>query len=595
MPAPDPDRLLHDALAAARRATPQPGRRPPIEAVAEAALRRGHLGLAREVLLELDEPAGRAWLHAELAARLLTQGDPAGAARHLAAGQDAFDLPGRWRPRGPLWMSPESALARFAWLWAWAGERARATALAESLVVGRAARATAWTAVVDRVMADPDADPAEVDAAWLQARAAVLALREPVEGLRAREALAWVACRRGDAVRAASLAHLGGDHLNDAPLQRALLGEAIANVLAEAGRRDAAARTWRRALRALLAAPPLGWSAAEIVCRIARQQLEHLGPDPAAETLALAVTRAAAEPLSPDPDLRFAWRLLYETGLAEPALAEPLRDHLRVQARVPPGWCYVLGLLELSTGHVQRARWAAEALDRGFEVNPADAESGWLAALLWLRTGAVREGLASTHAVLSSVEPGRVAAIPGRPGGPVALDAALGEALLAAGVPDESVALARTADEPAVRAELLSRAAEHHHNEGAAEPARRLALEAAVAFAALPPQLATTVWRDIAARLVPLLEDLGERAEAGRLLDQAVQRADATPGDLALLALTDLARELDRAGSPGADRPRAALGARVATCRDPAARAALLLQWLDVIAPVGEPGHPSAS
>jgi tetratricopeptide (TPR) repeat protein len=592
MPAPDPDRLLRDALAAARRAAPEPGRRPPIEAVAEAALRRGHLDLAREVLLELVEPAGRAWLHAELAARLLADNDPTGAARHLAAGQDALDLPGRWRPRGPLWMSPESAVARFAWLWAWAGDRARATALAESLVVGRSARAAAWTAVVDRVMANPEADPAEVDAAWIEARDAVLALREPVEGLRAREALAWVACRRGDAVRAASLAHLGGDHLIDAPLQRALLGEAIANVLADAGRPDAAARTWRRALRALLGAPPLGWSAAEIVCRIARQQLEHLGPDPAAETMAVAVTRAAAEPLSPDPELRFAWRLLFETGLAEPALAVPLRDHLRSQVRVPPGWCYVLGLFELATGHVQRARWAAEALDRGFEVNPADAESGWLAALLWLHTGARREGLASTQAVLAAVEPGRVAAIPGRPGGPVALDGALGEALLAAGLPEEALALARTADEPAVRADLLSLAAEHAHHEGAADAARRLSREAAVAFGALRPHLATSVWRDIAARLVPLLEDLGEPAEAGRVLEQAVRRADAAPGDLALLALTDLARELDRAGSPGADRPRAALAARVATCSNPAARAALLLQWLDVAAPAGDLGHP---
>jgi tetratricopeptide (TPR) repeat protein len=583
MAAPDPSRLLRDAHAAARRVPAEPGARPLVERVAAAAVARGRLDVAREILLDLEEPGGKAWLHAELAAALLSSGEPEAAARHLGESIALLEDPGRWRPRGAGWIGPDAARARLARLYARLGDRGAAIALAESLPRGRVACAEAWVAVADRAVNEGEDSILED---WERARGAVLAIGDVEEGRRAREALARVACRRGDAVRAASLAHADLQAALAEPIPRALLAERIGLALAESGRPEAAGRTWARAVHSLLEGPGSGYAGTELVCRIALHQLEVLGPEAACATLARAVACAAAEPLAPEPDLRYGWRLLYQVALDHPALAGPLRDLLRSQARVPPGWCYVLGLLEAATGHPQRARWAAEALDRGHEVNPEDGESAWLAALLWLHIGELATGVSRAQQALSFVAAGHVAVVPGRRGAPARLERLFGEALLAAGLKDEAVTLARTTQDPLMRAELLARAAELHSLEGGRPVALALCREAAAALSELPPGQPAQTWMRAAAAIVGMMEHLGAPEAASPVLDRAVDAASAAPGALALAALTELAGCLDRMRSPGADRPRQALGQRIAQTPDPEDRALLLLEWLDAEHPV---------
>ena len=577
----DPNRLLRDAFAAARRAPPSgSGGRPALERVAQAALDRGVVDLVGEVLLELEEPAGRAWLHAELAARLLQRKEVEGVRRHLDTARDLLDAPGRWRPRGPAWMGPDAARARLASLYARLGDLQTAEEMADALPLGQPPRALAWRSLVEQAFHAGVADPLSL---WRSAREAALTIVEPTENLRARVALAGVACRRGDAVRASSLAHTPeGDALQE-PLQRAALGEQIGLILAEGGRPDAAARTWHRALRHLLGGDTLSLPEARVLCRIARHQLAWVGPDTAVEVLREAILLLRDEPLPPDPDLGFAWQLFYETGLQEPTLAEPLRDWLRVQARVPPGWCFVLGLLERATGHVQRARWAADALDRGHAANPTDGESGWLAAVLWLILGETDRGLVSAQRVLESVPPGRTVHIPGSRMGPMALEQVLAETLLSVGQGAAASSLARASEDAVLRGRLLGRAAVLALSEGAAAEALALGSEAATSL--VDAGAPASAWVPEAAGLVALLEELGNHEAASQLLDVAVAAAADAPGELSVTSLCGLARTLEQVGSPGAARPRQALAARVAQAAAPGPRCDLLLQWLDLAHP----------
>lgn len=580
MDAADPRRLLQDALTAARRADEDPSRRPVLERVAQAALARGEAEVAREVLLELTEPSAQAWLHAELGAAMLSAGDPDGARRHLDSARAGLDRPGRWRPRGPAWMGPEAARARLAALYVRLGDRAAALALAESLPSGRRARAHAWLALVEPAF---DAGGALLEDAWRAAREAALAVSDSVDGLACRVALAEVACRCGDAVRAASLAHSDSLGAFSEPLRRGALGLAVGRVLAEAGRGDAAARLWRRALHPLLDRDGLGSREAEQVVQIALLQLEHLGPAEAVETLERAVTRAAAAPLSPSPDLRFAWRRLYTVSLDEPLLAAPLRDWLRVQARVPPGWCYVLGLLERETGHLQRARWAAEALERGQEANPEEVESGLLAALLWLRLGETERGIRAASTVLSAADEAWSRVVPGRDREPAGAPTLLAEALLQAGQRDAGAAVARTVVAAPVRCALLRQAAQDALSEGGAAEARALALEAAQALEMAASEGALDAQE--AAGVLGILEETSAWAEAGSTLGVVVDAAAQAPGSLAVTSLCALASALETQGSPGAARPRARLADAVAGTSDPEERAHLLLDWLDLAWP----------
>ena len=473
-------------------------------------------------------------------------------------------------------MGPESARARVAELCVRLGDRQTALGIAGALPLGRKARAQAWRALVEPSFAH---DGSQLESDWAAAREAALAVADPVDGLAARVALAEAACRGGSAVRAASLAHSDALGAFSDPLLRARLGQAVGQVLAEAGRPDAAARLWRRALAPLLERDGLGSREAHVVGEVARLQLEHLGAAEAVETVERAVTRAGSAPLSPAPDLRFAWRQLYTLSLAEPLLAAPLRDWLRVQSRVPPGWCYVLGLLELETGHLQRAQWAAEALDRGQELNPSEIESGLLAALLWLRLGAVDNGLAAAAAVMQAEADGESRSVPGRPGPPASPPALLAEALLRAGQRAAGAAVARSVPTAGERARLLCAAGEEAWGEASTEEAAALAAEAALAVEDATRE--ASVPASQAAAVLSLLEETGQDALAATTLDALLVHAEDAPGELSVASLCALTQALEARGVSGVARARTTLFERISRTKDPEDRARQLLDWLD--------------
>lgn len=580
MEQPDPRRLIEDALFAASEAETDPSRRSVEERAAEAALARGLVDMAREVLLALEDAGARAWLHAELGSVVLSSGDMEAARRHIEAARKGLDQQGRWVPRGSRWMGPESARARLAALCVRLGDRQTALGLAGSLPLGRRARARAWHALVETSF---EAEGPQLEGDWASAREAALAVADPVDGLAARVALAEAACRGGSAVRAASLAHSDALGAFSDPLRRARLGLSVGRVLAEAGRPDAAARLWRRALDPLLEQDGLGSRAAAVVAEVALLQLEHLGPAEAVETVERAVTRAGAAPLSPAPDLRFAWRQLYSLALAEPLLAAPLRDWLRVQARVPPGWCYVLGLLELETGHLQRAQWAAEALDRGQELNPSEIESGLLAALLWLRLGAVDKGVASAAAVMEADMEGWSRAVPGRTLAPASPPTLLAEALFRAGQRSAGAAVARSVPAAGDRVRLLRTAAEEAWAEGSAEEAAALSAEAALAIEAASS--AGGISAGEASSVLILLEQTGQDEIARSTVDALLAQAEDAPGELAVATLCALTQALEGCGSAAAERVRRTLSEQISRTADPEARAHQLLDWLDLAWP----------
>ena len=169
--------------------------------------------------------------------------------------------------------------------------------------------------------------------------------------------------------------------------------------------------------------------------------------------MARAVEAVAHTPLSPDPVL-WSWRRLARTALSCPA-SPPLRDHLRHQPVVPPGWCYALGLMELSTGNPARARGAAKALEASHAAWPEDTESLWLASLLRCRLGDRERAIDDISRLLGHVDAGTPVWLAGDESGPQPLEQHLVRALLDLGDPDSAAELARATTAPLLRARLL--------------------------------------------------------------------------------------------------------------------------------------------
>jgi hypothetical protein len=578
MPLPSTAALLHQALDLAHAAADPQAREAAVVEVAALAARQGSRDQAAEALVDVQDAAGRLWVHGLLAGHAQRTGEPATAHHHLREALAALEEAPRWRPRPDGWISLDDARARLAGIAAALGAGELLDAIAAPLCPGRPAWAAATRARFSLAAA---ADGGGRSAAWAEALTAARRLPDPVDARRALVELAAVAVQHGYAARAVRLVRTAAD--DDpvgGPVHRAELAEAVAGVLAQADHLPEAATVWGRAadLAADPAIPPdiATW----LLCSIAEAQLDALGPMIAEHTMARAVAAVAHTPLSPDPTLRFPWRRLARTALSCPALAAPLRDHLRTQPVVPPGWCYALGLMELATGNPARARGAAQALEASHAAWPEDTESLWLGALLRCRVGDRDRAISDIAQLLGLVEAGTPAWIAGDESGPQPLEHHLVRALLDLGDVESAAELARSVTTPALRARLLREAGAVCVLGGDRAAGATLAREALQAReeASTGDGPSSPLDADLPP-LIRLLADTGEAPTALSALQRALQRGRPTPDALALPVLSALAGSLGR-HPPLAEAVQAAFAQRLEAQEAPADAAALLCAWI---------------
>ncbi len=575
MARPSPDALLAQALDAAHAIDEPDARDAAVAEAAALAARAGVLDMAAEALLDLDDRAARAWIHGELAVQLAATHVAPEARHHLDAAAALLDTRPRWRPRGPGWHSAEDARARLAEAAAELEDDARLQAQLAALPPGRRATADARRAAFSRA-AETDTDRA---AAWADAVDAARALPDPVDARRALVSLAAIAVQHGDGARVVRLVRATDDAPIGGPVHRAELAEAVAGVLARGDLLPEAATVWGRAADLALAPTLPPDIATALLCTIAESQLAALGPMIAEHTMSRAIARVSQGPLSPDPTLRFPWRRLARAALATPALAGPLRDHLRKQPVVPPGWCYVLGLLELATGSRGRARGAADALEASHRMWAEDVESLWLAAILRCRLGEADAARDDLRALVAVLAPGTIVELPGTERGPQPIERHLVRALLDLGDLGTAVELARTVADGGLRARLLREAGVLLRLEGDREAALGLGREALAAREeALATGRAASALDEELAPLVRLLHDSGDAPAALHLLRSALEAGRATPDALALPILAQLDRQLG-AAEPLADTIADAVRRRIDATTEAGERAALLLAW----------------
>lgn len=577
MDLPTPDALLHHALDLAHAVGDPTVREDTVTEVAAMAAHRGARDLAVDALVDLPAAAARLRVHGLLAEHALRDGDPERSTQHLDRAIEALAEEPRWRPGTDGWVSLDDARTRLLTVATALGSLDRVDTIAAPLVSGRPAFAAAARA---RFELSVDNSDAERGVAWAEARAAARRLADPVDARRALVALASVAVAGGEAARAVRLVRADAENEDASPVHQAELAEAIAGVLAGADHLPEAATVWSRATDlATDPAVPLD-VATWLLCSTAESQLDALGPLIAEHTMARAVANVADTPLSPDPVLRFPWRRLARTALSCPALAAPLRDHLRGQPVVPPGWCYALGLMELATGNPARARGAAKALESSHAAWPEDTESLWLAALLRCRLGDRERAIDDISTLLGQVHAGRPVWLAGDESGPQPLEQHLVRALLDLGDPDSAAELARATTAPGLRARLLREVGAvcvlgGERDVGAALAAEALQARDEARSADTPP---TPLDADLPP-LIRLLADSGEGPLALDTLRRALQEGMDTPDMLALPVLSVLARTL-RPHPPLAEAVHVAFAQRLEAVAEPAAAARLLCAWL---------------
>ncbi|MEC7949578.1 MAG: hypothetical protein VX265_18570, partial [Myxococcota bacterium] len=317
-----------------------------------------------------------------------------------------------------------------------------------------------------------------------------------------------------------------------------------------------------------------------LMCSIATAQLDSLGPLVAEHTMARAVGAVADTPLSPDPVLRFPWRRLARTALARPALAGPLRDHLRAQPVVPPGWCYALGLMEFATGSPARARGAAKALEASHAAWPEDTESLWLGALLRCRIGDRERAISDIGRLMGRIEPGTPAWLAGDDEGPRPLEHHLVRGLLELDDVDSAAELARGVTTPALRARLLQETGSVAVHGGDRTLAALLAQESLLAREEAATEASPSAPLDTdLPPLIRLLIDSGEAPTALQALQRALRRGEATPDSLALPLLASLSHELAH-DAPLTEAVHGAFRTRLDRIEEPAAAARLLCSWI---------------
>lgn len=567
--------LLTEALDLAWTVEPPELRAELLEAVGAAALGSGALDLAREVLLDLDDPLGCAWLHALMADTAARTGEaPGEALRHLLLARDGLRAPKRWRAR-PGWMGPDIARARlFAGL-AGLGAVEEALVLLPHIGEGRLPRAQALAALCAACPMDV-AYPG-LGAPWSLALAAADRIADPDDARVARRGLAAVALAGGRPDRALDLARSGLSQ----GLPGLLVAAEVGELLLGDGALTAALALWEAAVDAPAAG---GLAGADALCRLLEARLVYGDEEGAVAAFDSFVRRVARDPLPPEPQSPYAWRPLYALATRRRPFAPALRDALRRQDVVPPAWCYALGQLEIITGQAERARRAAAALEASAAAGPPEAEPLVYGALLRAAVGDLGLATRAMHRTLGEWPAPLVVDLPGQ--GPEPVERLFTRALVSAGALVEALDLSRTVGLPLLRAELLVHLAGATAEGGAPAAAIRLYQEAEGALdeARHRGEVAS------AASLVGRLAAGLAAASAGGLAESALQRfirsLSRLPDELALPALIATLPALAAEPALLAVLDRAALS-RAQAAALPRARGLALLSWVQARDPRG--------
>ena len=452
-------------------------RRSALHQVAQAGLSADEPEVVHRVLEEVDSPAHEAHLLAALARWHDHRGGLELARERAQEAVLALGRSGRWRLVLPDWVGPDSARADLCALLVQLGDD-RAAAVVGRAVTPKGALQVRTVAALSHLL--PAAD------GWETVCEAVSAIGAPAERCRAVLQVLEPGCPRPrlgpEAPAALALIDaVVGPARPPAPaaaLAGARTACRLARVLLEVPALTAAVDAWGRAVSLAHLLPPHDPDAVEVLCAVAADQLQRVGPGPAAVTWQGLLERLGDHPLPPDPPQRGPWAPVLALALRHPALARPLTRIVARHPAVPGAWAHALGLLHLRAGRADRALRVAEVLAEAADRHAEDHESRLLAGLLRAQAG---DPDAAWDDLLAALEaaPTETAWLAGtdgpRPGAWWAV-----EALLEGGATELALLLARLTPDPELRARLLGRCLRAlPSGEGAAA----LAEEAAGAFA----------------------------------------------------------------------------------------------------------------
>jgi hypothetical protein len=554
LPAP----TLSELLACAVEVEEASSREGLLEEIGALALSAGALPFVHEVLSVLPQGPLRAALRVRLVEKLPTE--PADEAlREIRAALVELDAPGRWRPCLDF-ISKAELRARCVALSLELGDEALARTQLPALADQKVAKAQAWIALAR--FTGPDR------AVWGWARATLPAVPEAPEALPL-----WSALLQG------TLHHFGPEEalglLTDAralPLRaRASLHAELRAAMRNAGQSEALI-TLLGASLALVDEAGAGVLAAELLSELLDDYADE--PGLAREPEERLLQLCDSTPLPPDPHSPFPWRVLAARARRTRIWAHRLRERLRAHAIVPPAWCYLLGLLELRTGHPDRARRAARALSQSAGPRLEEPESMLLAGLLSSKVGDEAAAEESLRAALAAMPPRCPIRAPEEPELPI--EQLVVRILIEEGSLRLAGELAETLPGPLERAELLVSLAQAALGAGDRPEADRRCAEAISALdeaaeggraAATPP-----LYARIAAICAPgcLLQE--------EALSLSFARVRALPSFLQVPAL--LAQRDALCGDEALGARQAELALHLLRAVDaPDMRASALLQW----------------
>ena len=577
---------LDEAVALCAALEPD-ARRSGLLAVASAARALGHDAVADAVALQLDSAAYRLQ---ERALRLdaALRASPAPDAPRLralaAAVRAALRADGPWR--ADRLTHPDDARV---WLCAADARLADDQQLDETLAgfVVPTLHALGWA-----VAAAGSWGHAPERAEALGYHAVTLAVRaeDPVIERRVVGIVAEGALRVGRP--GAALAPLKAlANLGVAGLRWAEAALVVARCCAEHDELGVGGATLQRAAQAAEAVEGAHLEVTAFLCKVAEAQRRHLGPTLARTTAQRVVDRLRGHMLGPEPNLRLPYRPLLVVSLANPALAAPLRDLLRAQSVVSPGWCFALGLLEHGTGALDRARQAARVLEESAASGANDVEALWLAGLLRARIGDASRARVVLVQALGALPSGAVIDVPGSPGGDCRAERVFVDALLAVGDIEGGLLVARLTPTAGLRAGLLLRCADALRLAGAGSDVRAALDEATAALAEDDPQ---AIDPDLMLDLMWSRAMLGQVQAAADLF--AWERARlAVRGGAAAALVVALERLGGRCGAAVDAALAHAWEEELALATHPAERLGLLLSWLDLQRASSWPAGPSNS
>jgi len=571
--------LLERAVDAARGLSVD--RSAALHRIALCAVQSGEDDLVSAILDQMDSPSHRAHLRASQARMADRSGALERAREHAQAAALALDGAGRWRPVLPDWVGPDSARADLCTLMVTLGDDRGAAAVARSLRPGTTLHAVTVAALAHLL---PAAD------GWDMVADAVAAIPSPAERGRAAQSILTTGTPRPRLGPDAASALVLIDAVSRGPrdegvdpemvLASARVAARLARVLLDVPALTAAVDAWARAVALAHQLPDDHPGGVAVLCDVARDQIQRVGPGPSTVTWQGLLERLRASPLPPDPPQRGPWADVLALGLRHPALAAPLTRVVARHPAVPSAWAHALGLLHIRAGRPERAVRVAEVLAEAAARHAEDHESLLLSGLLRARAGEPEEawddllGAVGTDTV-------RMAWLAGSDG-PLRYEHWAVVALLDGGSVDLALLLARLTAGPLARARLLATCLRRMP---AGEGAAALAEEVAAAVDEVVAQGGGVPVDAQLAQLPRVLWESGEVERAEAVLGQLVGGLIEVSVPAWVDGLTHLHAMLDAVG-PASEQFAAPLvdgWVRRLDSAEPEDAVALLLGWLGIV------------